>query len=569
MFDRYRSYKLIHGAAHKRGAPAIGSPSLTRQLTLTCEHESYAAENDPKDPEHHTRTKKHYNFLKWQERNLKKAFWQLAEDLRIPEAEIAQSNTLYQHFMVDGLLVKTLLELYKDHLKFLIIVELEPPEDTENYQHLDLSSDGASDAPPTTGLRSKLVQCFNAITEIDVTDEALLDVRQFVRNDFWTQLDEILCIDDIEGLSDSKFLLDLRGCILAADDITAPSVHEPSQSDATTVPQVNGQSTHDLTKILWRFSSLGKNYEHREFVCCSLFRGTCMYMSSIGSHIAPGTKSKLDEDATFFTATAPRGSRWQVGRLLYRVNEVASFRLMALKNMVEILTAGTTMSRLGILIERLSDVDFEDDETKKKLKKLQNYKAQIDGLGITNSAELGYKIERSRYFVRRFDQAVGTIDVGRVEGWQPYSDFVERRLRPTFEKISDISVRFDTLLRLYHAQLAELDSELQRQSSDHLVEIQYELLDSSSFQHKIESIALAYYGGSIVFAWLFGLVVLDPEFFGIAKEYKGDAEKWLKGLVFLGTSAFALAYYLHQEKKHHKKSKDRSEKLRELTGISK
>lgn len=99
MFDRLDSYNRIHGAAHRRGAPAIGAPAITRQLVVTCEHEYYVAENNPSDTEHPKHTKRHYTFLDWQARSLEKAFLQIAEDFSVPDVDPEEANTFTQVFL--------------------------------------------------------------------------------------------------------------------------------------------------------------------------------------------------------------------------------------------------------------------------------------------------------------------------------------------------------------------------------------------------------------------------------------------------------------------------------------
>lgn len=459
------------------------------------------------------------------------------------------------------------MEYYKDHLKILFIVEIDPPNDLDGFRPIDVSDEELYAQVPSSelisGLRNTLLHHLQNIAERSTTERELLAARRFVRTEFWERLESILCIENVDGLKECRSILDMRGCVLSTDIISDAHVSSTFNSLDRTSAFSKDADLERSIDTLWRFSRL--NFaSNREFVCCTLFRGSCIYMSSIGSHIAATSQEPVDEETTFFSIMTPRGSRWQVGRLIYRVNEIASLRLMALKNMDEILNAGADMNRIGSLIERLSDVDFEDEQTQIKLGKLREYKIDIDNLGKTNSAELAYKIERAESFCARFYHVIDTMHIGRIEGWQPYTEFIDRRLRPIFEKFSNISRRFDSLLRLYHAQLAELDSEMQRQSTHHLVEMQDELLDASSFQHKIESIALAYYGGSIVAAWVIGTIVWYPEFFGISKEYKEATEKAVKALVFLATASFAFVYYFWQERKHHKKTHERQERLASL-----
>jgi hypothetical protein len=416
VHDFVERYERIHGAAHRRSAPPVGAPALSRQLVLTCDYSSYLTRRQT--------TKHHFTFLDWQFHTLKEALFTYASNMRIPgEVDLEVSNTFRQCFIIDGLFVRAILEFHRDHLKILVIVEFSPPADWDGTKPIDLGlEDPALDgelAQSVLGLRDKLRGHLESILTGDSDESRLLEASHFVRNEFWTLVDRLLCIDEIEGLEDCRRLLDLRGCLLAADRLIATSSHSSINDLDTTHLFDADANLAKATKVLWKFSKIG-GYENNEFVCCTLFGKTSLYMSPIGSRARSDVGNPTSEGFTFFTMIAPSGSRWQVGRLLYRTNEVASLRLMALKDMHEILSAARDMKQLSSQIESLSDVENDKSKTKDKQEKIKNLKRQIDQLGISkNSADLAEKIRRSQDFATRFRQVVDTIDTGRGDRTPP------------------------------------------------------------------------------------------------------------------------------------------------------
>jgi hypothetical protein len=60
---------------------------------------------------------------------------------------------------------------------------------------------------------------------------------------------------------------------------------------------------------------------------------------------------------------------------------------------------------------------------------------------------LSYRIERSRYYVKLFDDNVKLLRVRRVEGDQPYDQFIRRRLGSQFDFIDRLGIRYERATR--------------------------------------------------------------------------------------------------------------------------
>jgi hypothetical protein len=58
-----------------------------------------------------------------------------------------------------------------------------------------------------------------------------------------------------------------------------------------------------------------------------------------------------------------------------------------------------------------------------------------------------YRIERSRYYVKQFDDNIKWLRIKRVEGDQPYDQFIKKRLGSEFDFIDRLGIRYERALR--------------------------------------------------------------------------------------------------------------------------
>jgi hypothetical protein len=80
----------------------------------------------------------------------------------------------------------------------------------------------------------------------------------------------------------------------------------------------------------------------------------------------------------------------------------------------------------------------------------------IAGTFLTKTGSgLSYRIERSRYYVKQFEDNVTLLRIRRVEGDQPYDQFIRRRLGSEFDFIDRLGIRYERAVRA----MATLDQE--------------------------------------------------------------------------------------------------------------
>jgi hypothetical protein len=92
--------------------------------------------------------------------------------------------------------------------------------------------------------------------------------------------------------------------------------------------------------------------------------------------------------------------------------------------------------------ERLEVLSALISETESKLISLG---AALDGIGQGGSGRLLYVINRSRHFIDEFERMADTLEIGNIDTWINYAQFVDRGLKPTFDLIKGTGERLLSL----------------------------------------------------------------------------------------------------------------------------
>lgn len=192
--------------------------------------------------------------------------------------------------------------------------------------------------------------------------------------------------------------------------------------------------------------------------------------------------------------------RHQIGRFAERVNALGTMRLFALKDLDTIRNASVHIRILGheldgILSEWSRKRRDVDDRWEKRIKatnvpasmlgklrwssralaerriqeineqyagelgqligltdaSLISLGAALDGIGQGGSGRLYFVMNRSRYFIGEFTRMLDTLEIGNVDTWIHYGQFVERGLKPTFHLIETTMGRLTSLRERLHS----------------------------------------------------------------------------------------------------------------------
>jgi hypothetical protein len=158
-------------------------------------------------------------------------------------------------------------------------------------------------------------------------------------------------------------------------------------------------------------------------------------------------------------------NKWQLGRLVNQILLLDRLRLCALKDIKFLLEASQLLSQLDQSTQAARDAIAKTEQAKKN----PGADAQEDASAVPSDEEvmkligiaheklneitrgflhdtgtgLSYRIERSRYYVTQFDENVKLLRIKRLEGDQPYDQFIRRRLGSEFDLIDRLGIRYE------------------------------------------------------------------------------------------------------------------------------
>lgn len=66
---------------------------------------------------------------------------------------------------------------------------------------------------------------------------------------------------------------------------------------------------------------------------------------------------------------------------------------------------------------------------------------RLDRIGYRGAGQLSYVIDRARRHIDEFNRLWPTLEIGNLDGWINYEQFVLRNLEPNFEMVRDTGER--------------------------------------------------------------------------------------------------------------------------------
>jgi len=192
--------------------------------------------------------------------------------------------------------------------------------------------------------------------------------------------------------------------------------------------------------------------------------------------LAPQPKkgAGVEHPLLFYIHSVTRCDR-QIGRLVDRLCTLGTLRLAAV---IPLPAFETTSQSISVVEEEIketrrllhqliqhariwtSDEPLRIDLEKRILRCLDSIQIRMSdlsqGKGIEVAKHLGeasleYRLIRSRYYRGQFFRSMKTLRIKRLEGYQPYDEFVERRLQSAFGFIEGIEARLQNVRTEWHA----------------------------------------------------------------------------------------------------------------------
>jgi hypothetical protein len=134
-----------------------------------------------------------------------------------------------------------------------------------------------------------------------------------------------------------------------------------------------------------------------------------------------------------------------------------SVRLAALKYYPEFLEASAGLERLDFHTSPARHaVSWHRESSRDLIREAHNSFDKITtnfNMKTRTRSGILYRVERSRYYVKQFEESVPALKLSALDGYQKYDDFVKRRLGPAFDFIDRLGGRYERAIN----SLAALD----------------------------------------------------------------------------------------------------------------
>jgi hypothetical protein len=197
----------------------------------------------------------------------------------------------------------------------------------------------------------------------------------------------------------------------------------------------NNEAKKVITR-LWPFltSKKGLDLHEYEFTACLMSNRHLIYATAMGPQ--PYNNSAISPLFAFHYWNT--NNRWQIGRMVDRLNYAGTMRLASIKDIDKLIGYARELHTIQHTVENARD----SNELGKKLEDLQKSFKLANNL-IDHG--VNFRIHRSRYYVRQLKYTLKALRLenGRIEGYQPYDEFLFRRLGPAFEFIDRLGIRYD------------------------------------------------------------------------------------------------------------------------------
>ena len=203
-----------------------------------------------------------------------------------------------------------------------------------------------------------------------------------------------------------------------------------------------------------------------EFTVSRFLDGRVLYATALGPQPKPGTSN---EHPVLFYAHSVTQCERQVGRLIDRILTLETLRLAAIIPFPALKSVGQqvwdldvsiqgTRAKIHRLIHNVRIWTKEEPEREKlerdilsNLDQVQNDMAvlssgkEIEPSKRMGTATLEYRLIRCRYYRELFFTYIEGLRIRQIEGYQPYNEFVARRLQSAFGFIASIEARLEAV----------------------------------------------------------------------------------------------------------------------------
>lgn len=184
----------------------------------------------------------------------------------------------------------------------------------------------------------------------------------------------------------------------------------------------------------------------------------------------------------------------QAGRLVQRLLEIETYRMLALLALPLARTHGRTLSELGTrmsgIAARIGEISHLNEE-RRLLSELTALSAETERVAAATS----YRFSAARAYYTLVQKRIESLREERVEGFQIFSEFMERRMAPAMRTCEAVRERQDTLSRRVNrtSQLlrTRVDIQLEEQNGNLLKSMDRRADLQLRLQETVETLSVA------------------------------------------------------------------------------
>ncbi|MEM9724966.1 MAG: DUF3422 family protein [Pseudomonadota bacterium] len=190
---------------------------------------------------------------------------------------------------------------------------------------------------------------------------------------------------------------------------------------------------------------------NREYIGSLVVNRQAIYVSTLGStQIEPGAEAASEtgdtgkaadfEPTRYFLLIRNRPDAPQLGRMVERIHALESLRIASVIDIDDLRDVGADLRHLGARLDKLMTEKRTDRDDG-----LSKILGRISEHGVDVRGGVSYRISRGSLYADAFMRRLQELRADPIETWQPYEEFVKRRLKETFEFIKEIDDRRDFL----------------------------------------------------------------------------------------------------------------------------
>lgn len=400
---------------------------------------------------------------------------------RIPFTDGGGVVTL--EFAYGSAIFKVVVGRYYEHSTLSMSLDLSKPPDRDRQMYVLPASEAEGDVIEVHETLRNLKQTLDDIQKDprpNSTREAALRAHQaYLYEGFWARVVSRLGLGRpfLAQSSLVSIFADFRGLVLNVGDEANDWTTWERISSVRAVAEFDEVSNlQAVDRALPFVGASSPNWRDSEFVICNYIGRRVIYASALGAagpyvarpHNQPPASSC--EPLNYLVLTNGLGiqnhrqihrkpfERWQLGRLIGQINQIGTLRLLGLRDIERIHLAGDRAIELGKKLDELFRQSTAQGRHDLRRADLEAFFGDLNDLSASASSGLFYRINASRQAFGQFQRGMEDLKIDVIEGYQPYDEFMRRRLFAVYEEIDRIGIRIDRLYERADTLLRYLDA---------------------------------------------------------------------------------------------------------------